>query len=490
MIAGKITALLATFAVPLILTRLLSKSEYGVFAQFYVVVFFCTGVFNLSMQSNLYFFYPTVNDQVRKTIVFQTLIFLVLVAILAVSLMGIPEIGKFIIGEGDLINYKSYVLWGIVLLMPVYILEPLYVVKKDLYTSLIYPPAEVLLRLSLVIGLFIIKPGLHSVFSGIIIAASVCLVFILSYTFREIGIKNINKSILNLELAGKQLKYSIPFGIASSMNILFQRFDKIICISFLTSSEFAIYAISFYGIPGIMQVFDSLAQVYLIQMTIKHQENKTNELNGIYKTLVTKTYSFSLPAMLIVMLYSKKIIQFLFTSNYLDAVPLFRVYLISVLVFMLSSGLILRATGKTNYTLRSYSISGAFVLPLTYFLIKFLGMWGAMTGALISISLPRFLNLAAEIKLLKCNFFNFFPWKNFAQITLISFISIIPFLAVEYYFDYGIFVTFMLGILYIIIVSLLELRYDLFPMDSSTIKARVVSRFSFLLPTGLFKNKF
>lgn len=480
MIAGKITALLATFAVPLILTRLLSKSEYGVFSQFYVVVFFCTGIFNISVQSNLYFFYPTANDQTRKSLVFQTLLFLILVAVLAVSLISIPGIGRLIIGEHDLFEYKNYILTGILLLMPVFILEPLYVVKKDIYTSLVYPPSEVLLRLTLVIGLFLLSPGLNSIFNGIIISATACLVFVLLYTVKEVGAKNINRRIINWELAKKQLIYSIPFGVAASLNVLFQRFDKIICISFLTPADFAVYAISFYGIPGILQVFDSLAQIYLIQMTLKHQENKTSELRDIYKTLVCKTFSFSFPALLIVMLYTKKIIVVLFTSNYIDAVPLFRAYLLSILIFMLSSGLILRATGKTNYTLRSYLISGAVTLPLTYFLIKYNGIWGAMTGALISISLPRFLNLAAEIKLLHSNFVDFFPWNKFARITLISVISIMPFVAIEYYFDYGIFATVLLGLIYVTIVSALELKYNLFAIDSTGIKARIVSRLRFL----------
>jgi O-antigen/teichoic acid export membrane protein len=276
-----------------------------------------------------------------------------------------------------------------------------------------------------------------------------------------------------MELVRKQLHYSVPFGVASSMNVLFQRFDKIICITFLTPAEFAVYAIAFYGIPGMMQVFDTLAQVYIVQMTVKYQDNKTNELSELYKTLVTKIYSFSLPALLIVMLYAKKIIALLFTSNYLDAVPLFRAYLLSIPVFMLSGGIILRAMGKTTYNLRSYLIAGVFILPLTYFLIKYVGIWGAMIGALISIALPKFLNLAAEIKLLKLRFTNFFPWKNFATITLISLISVIPFLALEYWFDYGIIVSALLGILYIIIVSMLELKYDLFPMASDSVKNKL-----------------
>lgn len=480
MIAGKMTALLAAFAIPLILTRLLTKSEYGIFAQFYVVLFFCTGIFNIGIQSNLYYYYPTANGQTRKSLILQTLFFLILVSILAVSLISINGIGRYLIGEGDLMHYKNFILIGIILFMPIYILEPLYVVKKDVFTSLIYPPSEVLLRLSLIIGFVLIKPGLNSVFSGVIISAAICLVFVIGYITKEIGFKNLRVRLLNASLAREQLKYSIPFGLAASLNILFQRFDKIICISILTPSEFAIYAIAFYGIPGVLQIFDSLAQIYLVRMTIKHQENQTSELCAIYKSLVTKTYSFSLPILLIVMLYAKKIIILLFTSNYIDAVPLFRVYLLSILIFMLSSGLVLRATGKTNYTLKSYLYSSVIILPLTYFFIVSFGIWGAMTSALVSISLPRFMNLAKEIKLTKSKFIDFLPWKEFGQISLISFISIVPFVAVEYFLDYGIISSAFLGIMYILIVSVLEMKYNLFPIEDFAIKTRILWRLKFL----------
>ncbi|MCG8582530.1 MAG: oligosaccharide flippase family protein [Bacteroidales bacterium] len=471
MIAGKLTAMLATFGIPLILIRLLSQSEYGIFAQFYVVVFLCTGFFNLSVQSNIYFFYPTSNNKDRKSLVLHTLLFLIIMAGIAVILLSIPPIGNLIIGDGELLEYKHFIIIGILLYMPIYMLEPLYVVKKDILTSLVYPPLEVIFRLSLVIGLVLLIPGLNSIFTGIIISAAACLIFVLFYVGREIGFKNFSLKLFEKKLARKQLSYSLPFGAAVSLNIFFQQFDKIICITFLSSSEFAIYAIAFYGVPGVQQVFDSLTQVYLVQMTVKYQANKINELASLYKVLVSKTFSFSLPIMLIVMLYAKKIIIFLFTENYIEAVPFFRAYIASIMIFMLAPGIILRAADKTKYTLRSYIYSSFVVIPLTYLLIKHMGMWGAMISALVSISLPRFINLAQEIKLIKSNFFHFFPWKEFAQVTIISVGTIIPFVAIEYYFDYGVILTAIAGSVYLLLVALLEINYNLFPVDVDILRS-------------------
>lgn len=480
--AGKIIALIATFTLPLFLTRFLTKYEYGIFSQFYVVVNFCTLIFSLGIQSNLYFFYPKANDQERKSLIVHTILFLMLFTLIAIGLINIPLLNKYIIGKGDLINYIAFISLGILFLLPVIIIEPLYVAKIDNITSFFYPPAVVLLRLTFVIGFAVYWRSLDSVLYGIIFAGFSCFAFVMIYSLKGIEIKNIRK-ILNLELARKQLKYSLPFGLALVLNTLALQFDKIICISFLSPAAFATYSVAFYGIPGVDQVYQSLSQVYLIKMASKHHENKTTEISEIYKSLVTKTYSFSLPAIMLVSLYAKRIIVLFFTSKYIEAVPLFRIYIFSFLIFMLGAGLILRATDRTIISLKSYLYCSIITIPLTYYLIKHFGIWGGMTSAMVSIILPKTLQLQYEMKLIKSNLFAFFPWKKFLIIAVISSVSIIPFVLLEHFLEYGNILMALLGILYLIIVSLFEIKYGVFVFESISISNKIkglAARFGFM----------
>ncbi len=466
--AGKIIALLATFAMPLFLTRFLSKYEYGIFSQFYVVVNFCSMIFTLGIHSNLYYFYPNANEQERKSLIVQTIIFLMLFTLIAIGLINIPVLGKLIIGQGDLLNYVSFISLGIFFILPVIVIEPLYVAKVDNLTSVFYPPVAVLLKLVFVIGLAVYWHSLNAVLYGVLLASFSCFAFVMIYSFKGIDVKKI-RAFFNVELAKKQLSYSIPFGLTLVLNTLALQFDKIICISFLAPAAFATYSVAFYGIPGVHQVYQSLSQVYLMKMASKHHENKINEISDIYKSLVTKTYSFSIPAILIVSLYAKRIIILFFTSNYIDAVPLFRTYIFSFLIFMLGAGLILRATDKTILSLKAYLYSSIITLPMTYFLIKHFGIWGGMTSAMLSIIMPKTMQLHYEMKLLKSNFFTYFPWKKFLIIALISAIAIIPFAVLEEYLEYGNIVMIILAFLYLVIVSVFEIRYNVFIFDNISV---------------------
>ncbi|MGV8095731.1 MAG: lipopolysaccharide biosynthesis protein [Mangrovibacterium sp.] len=467
--AGKIIALIATFAMPLFLTRFLTKYEYGIYSQFYIIINFCAFIFSLGIQSNLYFFFPKSNEQERKSLVIHTILFLMLFTLIAIGIVNIPLLSKYLIGQGDLANYVSFISLGILFILPVMVIEPLYVARNDQITSVFYPPAAVILRLIFVMGFAVCWNSLESVLYGVIVAAFLCFVFVIWYSSKGIDVKDIGKMI-NPELAKKQLRYSYPFGLALILNTLALQFDKIICISFLTPTAFATYTIAFYGIPGVEQIYQSLSQVYLIKMALKHHENKPNEISEIYKSLVTKTYSFSIPAIMLVLLYAKRIIVLFFTSKYVDAVPLFRIYILSFLVFMLGAGLILRATNRTIDSLKAYLCSSIITIPLTWYLIKHYGIWGGMTSAMVSILLPKAIQLYYEMKLVKSNFVSYFPWKQFLTIAMISLISIIPFAVVEYFFEWGNLMSVIFGFTYFGIVSLLEIKYKVFVFDQISIE--------------------
>ncbi len=465
---GKLVALGVTFAMPLFLTRFLSKYEFGIYSQFYVLINFCTIIFSLGIQSNLYFFYPKASDKEKKSLILHTLVILLFFTLVAIVLLNIPFIGNYILGRGDLINYRGFISLGILFLLPLIIIEPLYVAKADNKTSMLYPPIVVVLRLVFVVGLALLWQSLNAVMLGIVLAGLTCFLFMLIYALKEINLRNFRK-VIDIPLAKRQLKYSWPFGLALILNTLALQFDKIVSISFLAPTAFATYSIVFYGIPGVEQVYQSLSQVYLIKMAEKHHENKPKAISDIYKSLVTRTYSFSIPAIMIVSLYANRIIGLFFTDKYLDAVPLFRVYILVFLIYMLGAGLILRATDKTIHSLKAYFFSSLFTLPFTFFMIKYIGIWGGLVSAMVSIIIPKAIQLHIEMKQLNSNVFKYFPWRKFFQIGLIGGACLLPFIFIENYFTYGDGFAVLFTVIYLSIVSLLEIRFKLFVFDIDSV---------------------
>ena len=91
------------------------------------------------------------------------------------------------------------------------------------------------------------------------------------------------------DLLKRQIAYSLPFGVAVILNTFAGRFDKLLSVSFLTPEEYATYSIAFFGIPGIMQVYDSLCQVNVTNMARLYKDNDILGVKAEYQRFVVKT---------------------------------------------------------------------------------------------------------------------------------------------------------------------------------------------------------
>lgn len=463
---GKILAMVATFIVPLFLTRFLSKSDYGIYSQFYTITLFLAQIFIMGIPVGLYYFFPTATPSKQNLLVKNTYFALLILAVLSVALLNIPQFGALLLGDSELMNYIWIISICMFLFIPTKIVEPLYILRNDSITALIYPLCEVTLKAFFVVVMALLGKDLKSIFIGVAITHFLLFIFGLIYSFKGRGTE---KKIIDIALLKSQISYGVPFGLAVMFNTLAQQFDKIVAIGFLSTNQYATYSIAFFGIPGIMQIYDSLCQVNVISMTESYQRGQIQEVLTKYKSFVIKTLSFSLPIITVVFLYARKIITLLFTDKYSDSTLFFRIYILTFIIGMLGAGTILRATGKTKLSFKAYLISSIFTLPATYLLIRNYGSIGAISGAVLSTMLPRIFQIRYEVKLLGCSFKDYFPWKPFRQIFIISLALIVPLVASEIFFSLNIWISGQLAVFYLIAAYLLMISQNVFIVNKEAL---------------------
>jgi O-antigen/teichoic acid export membrane protein len=206
---------------------------------------------------------------------------------------------------------------------------------------------------------------------------------------------------------------------------------------------------------------------------------KKEKVLELYKELVLKAFSYTIPIIFIVIWHAKEIIIFFFTVEYADATPLFQIYLISFIVGIFGSGVVLRATGKTKLTFKAYAYSGILVVPLSFLLISKFGMRGAISTAMLGALLPKIIILYMEIKIIGCRMVEYFPWKDMIKITAISIVALVPVVAIDVIFKSHMFAIFITSIFYLLLVISFEIKYGLFIIDKAFILSKI----------NLFKNK-
>ena len=144
-------------------------------------------------------------------------------------------------------------------------------------------------------------------------------------------------------------------------------------------------------------------------------------------------------------------------------------YVFSFVIGALGAGLVLRATGKTRYTLKAYLRSAVIFLPFAYFSIKYYGTWGAITTAMLGILLPKIFQISFEMKILKVSFWQYMPWKKIGSILLISILFLLPIALLNHFVKLNIFVAGAIGVVYVLTVWLMELKRDLFIVSEETL---------------------
>jgi O-antigen/teichoic acid export membrane protein len=471
LLSGKIIALLLTIVSPMVLTRFLTQHDFGIYSQFYVILGVLLGIVPMSIQNSIYYFYPILDSQRQKLLVVQTFFILSIFALITILTLNIPLVGITIFKQNGLGLYLDYffvVFFGSMITL---FIHPLYVIKKDKLTSLIFPIFEIFFKVLLIVLFIIIfKNNLTSVFHALVLLSFLTGLFTIIYVVKEI--KGLNFAF-NRTLLYDQLRYSMPFGLAMFVKTIASNFDKIVCIFYILPDRYALYSIAFYGVPGINMVYSSFVEVNLVPLTQNFNNGNIEGFLILYKKIIVKTFSFTFPLIIIVGLFSDQLILFLFSEKYISAAPFFRTFLLTFILLPVGAGLILRCTGNTRKTLKAYVYSGIVSIPTTIILIKQFELNGAIVSSVFSSILPVIFLIREEVKLLKMPFVKILPIQPMIKIIIISFLSLIPFLVFKLIFHLGILSAIFNSVFYLIIVAFFLINADVFVIDKVEVQKKL-----------------
>lgn len=432
LITGQMLSLLIGFILPLILVRVLTRNDYGLYAQFNVILSFCSVFFNFGLSSELYYSYPIARNNERRILVFQSLLMLTVMGVLSVAVLYIPAIKDYFISDQSFANSYLYLVIAIFFSISEVLITTLYVLNNDNKISATFLPLMMVFRVLLILMLYWFFPCVESVFIAIIISSFVKWLYVVKYSLKVMNINGKGK-IFDFNILKSQLKYSIPLGLGSSVSAFVQQMDKIIILSFVSPAVYAVYSIAFYGVPGLSQVYLSISRVYIPRMAVAYKECNIKNLIELYRSMVSKTLSYTIPIILIIILYANPIIPYVFSDKYVDSVPYFRIYLLTFIISSIGCGNILRATGETRRSLMAYVYTAIIMLPFTYFAIKYYYLNGAIIAATLGAILPKIILSIFDAKSIKVSVFKIYPWRNIIKISIISICCLIPFVAMYGY---------------------------------------------------------
>jgi O-antigen/teichoic acid export membrane protein len=417
--SGRLFSFVISFFIPLLLVRMFTKEEYGIYGQILLIYQFVFRILQFGFRQSILYFIPKYPNNKHIIITNTTILFLTL------GLINLCLFYIFDIQISDLFNSPSTV--DLIPLIGLYILtmlltstfESIFISESEAKkASLIVVFTSLARSLLLIASVFILR-SIQGLLIGLILHALVRLVLFYIYNHRSLSLR-LGKR--NMAFFKEQFRYSSPMGLAAIVGTSMKSIDKILISMFFTPQVYAIYNIGTFRVPFIEMIFNSVAEVSLPRAVKMLKAKDLTSFFLLWKNIILGVSFFGIWIFFMFQVIAHDFVTFLFTDEYAESVAPFRIILGIMLIQMSFYGIILRAIANTREVLISNVIALLVSIPFTYFGIKYMGVVGAAGSALLVFFVNALVQIIFTLQALKKNAFEVYPIRKLLQLSFLAII--------------------------------------------------------------------
>jgi len=255
--------------------------------------------------------------------------------------------------------------------------------------------------LMVLFALVLLFCGFSLLGSSIAFLASSVIVFCIIF-YLVISKVNFFKSVKDSELAKKMFSFSWPIMLSSFIYVLLNRIDILFIGHFLDSSTVAKYSVASDLSHLIIILNAVILPIFFPIMSSLISKGKVKEAGTVFRKITKFLTIFTLPALLIFVLFPEKIIFYIFGQEYAGG-GIFLLVLSFASFFACVSGpinMLLKSMNKPKLVLFNSLAALLINLVLNYILIIKMGAIGVAIATVVSIFAQNYLGIA-QLWLLK-----------------------------------------------------------------------------------------
>ena len=373
MVARALSAAL-TLAVPAILARFLVPAAYGTFKQAWLIAGTLAMVIPMGAASSLYYFVPR-EPELCARFVSQSLVWSLVSALLAAGLIlaGEPLIDAAF-DNGELTALVPLMAAVTFFWIAGSVFEPaLTSLGRMREAAVVRVLSEVLRGLAMVAGA-VLGQSSRGLFVGIAVVlglkAVACFVWLVARLGFEVRWADFRR----------QLAYALPLGAAFLLIIPQQQFHQYAVAASVTPALFALYAVGCFQLPIVEILYTPVSEVLQIGLGEEEARRDPQKALALFHEAVARLSLAFVPACVLLFLCARTLIAFVFTEQYADAAPIFRLSLITILVSSLPLDGVMRSRAQNRFLLGLSVIKLAATLPLVLVCLRLWGPIGALLG--------------------------------------------------------------------------------------------------------------
>lgn len=379
---AKVVGFAFAFMIPLLVVRFLSQDQVGVYRQSFQVVANAMSFLSLGVAMSA-FYYLSREAEKRAAAVFNILLFHITTGGLAFfTLYFFPQILGKIFQSAEMTALAPLIGVAIWLGMTSVFLETIAVANQETLLSTVFIICAQLSKTVLIIAAVTYFGSVEAIIHAAIIQGIIQTVVLLAYLNSRFP--RFWKTF-SFKFLREHLAYALPFGFAGVLWVMQNDLHTYFVGWRFSDAEYAVYAYGCFQIPLIAMLSESVIAVLLPRMSRLQLTDDRREMIRVTGRAMQKLSLFYFPVFVFLMIVSETLVVTLFTRNYLQSVPVFRINLLLLPILIFLSDPIVRSYKELGRFLLALRICMFIVLFTTlYFSINNLSMTGVIAIAVAS----------------------------------------------------------------------------------------------------------
>ena len=402
----------------MVLSRMLSLTEYGTYSQIVVAGTLFISVFSMGMPECSSFFLS--RDESREgrrrfLSTYYTLnTFLGILAGAAAAALA-PQIAAYF--RNPAITGLAYVLavypWMTIIINTI---DNILVVYHRTTKLMVFRISSSILLLIVILITWLFRLSFHQYLALFVAVSSLCALAVYGIVSRLAGKLRVR---IDRELLKNIVRFSVPLGLASIVGTISIQLDKLVISNYFNTEQLAVYTNAAQEMP--ITIISSAMTAVLMPRLVKLLESRRYEdaveLWGRSIRLVYTLFCFFVSLFIV---FAPQIIALLYSEKYLGGTGVFRVYCLVSLLRVTYFGMILSCIGKTRFILYSSAASLALNFGLNFLCYFTWGFVGPAIATFVCVLVINVIQLIFTCRCISVPFGRIFPWGSMLRITLLN----------------------------------------------------------------------
>ena len=215
-------------------------------------------------------------------------------------------------------------------------------------------------------------------------------------------------------------KYCAPLSLAGALGFFLERVDMLLLSSQLSTDQFAFYSMGCLLVPPLYLLEMSVSKVLIPRLSTAFHHDHFSEMVFAYRKAQKDIAYLMIPAVFGLIIFSRPIIEILFTKTYIESARYLQFYALTYLAFIIPHDAVARATGDSKWVLKIYLLITPLSIAIVYFFTGVFGPLGALISSMAFMFAPKIPGLFFSARVMKHSVLSIINFRDLSFFTAVN----------------------------------------------------------------------